>query len=183
MINCLRLYIKAADVLSEYVGRAVSLLVPGMVIVLLIEVGMRYFFKSPTLWAYDTAIFMYGYCGVLAGAYTLKHKGHIVVDVVYSLFSPRVKAVMNVLTGLLFFFFCVIFIIYTWKAAAVAIDGGHRANTQWAPLVGHYRLILPIGGGLLVIQGLANWLRDLHFAVTGREIVPAEAEHRPGDQS
>ena len=182
-MNIIRTYIRLADALSEYVGRAVSFLIPGLVVVLMIEVASRYLLKKPTLWAYDTAIFMYGYCGVLAGAYTLKHKGHIVVDVVYSLFSPRVKAAFNVLTGLLFFFFMTIFIIYTWKAAAVALAGGHRASSQWAPPVGHYRLLLPVGGGLLLLQGLANWLRDLYFAATGREMLPPRQEARAGDLS
>jgi TRAP-type mannitol/chloroaromatic compound transport system permease small subunit len=159
------------DAISEFVGRAVSILLPAMVLVLLIEVIMRYAFRRPTLWAYDTAIFMYGYIGILAGAYALKHKNHIVVDVVYNLFSPRTKAVMNVFTGLLMFLFLVIFIKYTLAVAITALKAGHRTPTQWAPPVGHFRLMIPVGAALLLLQGLANWARDLHFAVTGRELL------------
>jgi TRAP-type mannitol/chloroaromatic compound transport system permease small subunit len=180
-MNLVAKFIRFADAVSEGVGRAVSLLIPAMALVLLIEVVMRYFFRRPTLWAYDTAIFMYGYCGVLAGAYALKHKDHIVVDVVYSLFSPRVKAAMNVATGLILFLFLIIFIKYTLAVAVTAIKAGHRTNTQWAAPAGHYRLLLPAGAALLLLQGLANWLRDLHYAATGREL-PRPAG-RKGDET
>jgi TRAP-type mannitol/chloroaromatic compound transport system permease small subunit len=171
-MNVIRTYIRIIDALSEYVGRAVSWFIPVMVGVLMIEVVMRYFFMRPTLWAYDTAIFLYGYCGILAGAYTLKHRAHIVVDVVFNLFKPRTKAICNTLTGLLFFFFLILFIKYTWDAGMHAIVSGHRSSTQWAPPIGHYRMLLAVGGTLLLLQGSANWLRDLYMAVTGRELEP-----------
>lgn len=169
-MNLIRAYIRIIDTVSEYVGRIVCWLIPIMVIVLMIEVIMRYFLMRPTLWAYDTAIFLYGYCGILAGAYTLKHRAHIVVDVVFNLFKLRTKAICNTLTGFLFFFFLILFIKYTWDAGIHAFVNGHRSSTQWAPPIGHYRLLLSIGGVLLLLQGSANWLRDLYMAVTGKEL-------------
>jgi TRAP-type mannitol/chloroaromatic compound transport system permease small subunit len=169
-MNAIKKLIVAIDAISEWIGRIVSVLIPLMVLVLLAEVIMRYAFDRPTLWAYDTAIFMYGYVGILAGAYTLKHKNHIVVDVVYNLFSPRTKAAMNVFTGLLMFLFLIVFIKYTLPVAITALKAGHRTNTQWAPPLGHFRLIIPIGAALLILQGIANWIRDVYFAFTGRQL-------------
>lgn len=175
-MNFIRAYIRGIDAVSEYVGRIVCWLIPAMVAVLMIEVIMRYFFMRPTLWAYDTAIFLYGYCGILAGAYALKHKAHIVVDVVFNLFTPRTKSICNTLTGFLFFFFLILFIKYTWDAGVNAIVSGHRSSTQWAPPIGHYRLLLAVGGMLLILQGSANWLRDLYMALTGRDLEPPLSE-------
>lgn len=175
-MNFIRAYIRIIDTVSEYVGRIVCWLIPIMVTVLMIEVIMRYFFMRPTLWAYDTAIFLYGYCGILAGAYALKYRSHIVVDVVFNLFTPRTKAICNTLTGFLFFFFLILFIKYTWDAGVNAIIGGHRSSTQWGPPVGHYRMLLPVGGMVLLLQGSANWLRDLYMAVTGRELESSLSE-------
>ncbi|MDR3073117.1 MAG: TRAP transporter small permease subunit [Deltaproteobacteria bacterium] len=175
-MNVLRAYIRLIDAVSEWTGRAVCWLIPVMVVILMIEVVMRYFFMHPTLWAYDMAIFLYGYCGILAGAYALKHKAHIVVDVVFNLFRPRVRAICNAATGLLFFFFLALFIKYTWDAGLHALMSGHRSSTQWAPPNGHYRMLLAVGGILLILQGSANWLRDLFMAVTGRELEPSLPE-------
>ena len=98
-----KVVLRAVDRLSEVIGLLVSVLMPAMVVVLTIEVVARYVFNSPTIWAYDTAIFMFGYTGLLGGAYALKNKEHINVDLIYARLSPRGKAVLDVITGLLFF--------------------------------------------------------------------------------
>lgn len=169
-MSFIKLFIRSVDRLSEFVGRTVSICILGMMVVLVIEVIMRYFFKRPTLWAYDTSIFMFGYCGILAGAYTLKHNAHINVDVIYAKFSLRTRSILDVFTGLLFFYFMILMIIYCWSPAIIAIEGGHRGNTMWAPPIGHYRMLIVVGAVLLLLQGLANWLRALYTAITGKEL-------------
>ena len=162
--------LRAVDRLSEGVGLLVSVLMPAMVVVLAIEVVARYVFNSPTLWAYDTAIFMFGYTGLLGGAYALKRKEHINVDLFYARLSPRGKAVLDVITGLLFFFFMALVVIYGWGTAIQAIEGGEATATLWGPPIGHFKLMIPIGAALLILQGLANWIRSLYLAATNKEL-------------
>ena len=162
--------LRAVDRLSEGIGLLVSVLMPAMVVVLAIEVVARYVFNSPTLWAYDTAIFMFGYTGLLGGAYALKRKEHISVDLFYARLSPRGKAVLDVITGLLFFFFMTLVVIYGWGTAIEAIEGGEATATLWGPPIGHFKLMIPIGAALLILQGLANWIRSLYLAATNREL-------------
>ena len=57
------MFVRVVDTISEKVGLAVSVLMPLMVAVLSFEVISRYIFNSPTLWAYDIAIFIFGYTG------------------------------------------------------------------------------------------------------------------------
>ena len=162
--------VRAIDVINEKIGLVVSVLMPIMVAVLAFEVISRYLFNAPTLWAYDTAIFIFGYTGLLAGGHVLKRKEHITVDLVYSRLSPRVKAGLDCSTSLLFFFF-IILVIYTgWEPAMEAFRLNECTNTEWAPPIGHFKLMIPIGGGLLLMQGLANWIRSMHLLITGREM-------------
>jgi TRAP-type mannitol/chloroaromatic compound transport system permease small subunit len=162
--------LRAVDRLSEGIGLLVSVLMPAMVVVLAIEVVARYVFNSPTLWAYDTAIFMFGYTGLLGGAYALKRKEHINVDLFYARLSPRGKAVLDVITGLLFFFFMALVVIYGWGTAIEALEGGEATATLWGPPIGHFKLMIPIGAALLILQGLANWIRSLYLAATNKEL-------------
>ena len=162
--------LRAVDRLSEGIGLLVSVLMPAMVVVLAIEVVARYVFNRPTLWAYDTAIFMFGYTGLLGGAYALKRKEHINVDLFYARLSPRGKAVLDVITGLLFFFFMALVVIYGWGTAIEAIEGGEATATLWGPPIGHFKLMIPIGAALLILQGLANWIRSLYLAATNKEL-------------
>ncbi len=168
-MEILKRILKAIDRLSDLAGMAVSVLLPAMVIVLTIEVAARYIFQRPTIWAFDTAIFMFGYCGLFAGAYVLRRRQHINVDLVYNRFSPRGRSVLNVVTGLLFFFFILLVIIYGLEDGLAAWTAGDRRPSEWGPPVGHYKLAIPAGAALLLLQGLANWVRDLHLALTGKE--------------
>jgi len=169
-MEAIKFYIRTVEKISEYTGRACTVLVPCMVAVLFIEVMARYVFKNPTLWAYDSAIFLYGYCGLLAGAYVLKHKGHINVDLIQERLPRRVNAVLDVLTAFLFFFLMILIIIYGWKSAYMAISLGDRTHSAWAPPLGHFKLMIPVGAFLLFLQGIAKWIRDLYFAITGKEL-------------
>ena len=169
-MRIIKLYIQIIDNVSEYLGRCVSVLLPAMVFALSYEVVARYVFKSPTVWAFDMAIFMFGYCGLLSGAYVLKHHQHISVDLVYDKFSSRGKAVADVVTGLLLFFFILLVIIYGWQEALKAIVNGDRRPTEWGPPIGHFKLMIPLSAFLILLQGVANWIRSLYLVLTGKEL-------------
>ena len=169
-MGAIKFYIRIVETISESIGRACTVLIPCMVAVLSIEVAARYVLQKPTLWAYDTAIFLYGYCGLLAGAYVLKHKGHINVDLIQERLPPRVNAILDVCTSLLFFFFMILVIIYGSKAAIMAISLGDRTHSAWAPPLGHFKLMIPVGALFLLMQGIAKLIRDLYLAINGKEL-------------
>ena len=169
-MKALKAYVRIVETVSEKIGLACMVLVPCMVAVLFIEVTSRYVLDNPTLWAYDTAIFLYGYCGLLAGAYVLKHKGHINVDLIQERLPPRVNAILDVCTSVLFFFFMILVIFYGSKAAIMAISLGDRTHSAWGPPLGHFKLMIPVGALLLLMQGIAKLIRDLYFAITGKEL-------------
>lgn len=141
-----------------------------MVIVITYEVVARYFFNRPTIWAQDTAVFMFGYCGLLSGAWVLQRGEHINLDLVYNLLSPRGKAILEVISGLLLLFFVGLVLVYGFKEAQSSFAIHERRPTEWAPPAGHFKLMMPIAGGLLFLQGLGNWLRSLYRALTDKEL-------------
>ncbi len=169
-MGAMRKLVQSIDKISDFVGRLVSVLLPAMVLVLAFEVVVRYFFNRPTIWVYDTAIFMFGYCGLFAGAYVLKRRQHINVDLVFNRFSPRGQSILNCITGMLFFFFITLVIVYGLEDGISAWIAGDRRPSEWGPPVGHFKLAIPAGASLLMLQGLANWIRDLHFAITGKRL-------------
>jgi len=169
-MRMIRFFIRSVDRANEIIAKAVSIMLVAMVATLAVEVFARYLLKRPTIWAYDMAIFMFGYCGLLAGAYVLKMNEHINVDLFYSKFSPRVRAIVESFTSLLFFFFILLVTFYGWESAWVAIQSGDRRPTEWGPPLGHYRLMIPLAGFLLFLQGLANWIRNIYLAITGKRM-------------
>ncbi len=61
--------LRTIDSISAWLGKYLGFLLFPLVGVLFIEVVLRYGFNRPTLWAHETAIFLFGTLGMFAGAY------------------------------------------------------------------------------------------------------------------
>jgi len=170
-MNWVRMFVRSVDRLSDLLGWAASALVPIMVLVVAYEVCARYFFISPTIWAFDTSVFLFGYIGLLGGTFVMRRRDHINVDVFYAPRSPRTRAWMDIVSGLIIGFFLILVIIYGWQAAITGIERGVTRSSEWAPPLGHYLMLIPVSAALMLLQATANWIRDLYLAVTGQDLI------------
>ena len=162
--------LKFVDRLNKWIAFATCPLLPVMVCVLAFEVISRYAFNHPTIWAYDLSIFLFGYLGLLCGGYIYQVKGHVSVDIVYQRVSPRTKAILDVITGLVICFFLILTIIYCLGPAIEALKRHERGMSEWGPPISHYKLLIPVAAFLLLLQSIANWIRSLYRAITDREL-------------
>ncbi len=169
-MKLLRGFLHAIDQLSLWSGRLVAILVPVMVLALSYEVISRYFFDAPTLWAQDTAVFVFGYIGLIGGAYVMRERAHINVDLFYGRMRPRTKALCDVVTGAIALFFLTLVVIYGWRETMHAYDANQHRPTDWAPLLAPFILAIAVGGLLLLLQTLALWIRNIHLLVTGEPL-------------
>lgn len=151
----------AIDSLSEWTGKAVSFLLLALALVIGYEVVMRYGFDDPTVWVHEFSVMLFGTAMIISGAFTLRFNGHIAMDILYGMCSDRVRAILDVIT---FFLLTLPFLlVLTWF-------GGERAwrslitlehdSTQWAPPIYPFRIMLPIGAFLFLLQSLAKLVRD-----------------------
>lgn len=162
-------FLKAIDGLSEKSGRAVSFLIILLTGVILFEIVARYLFHSPTNWAHEVAQMIYGAYVILLGAYVLGHGGHVNVDLFYKRLRPRTRAVVDLFTWLLFFYFCGLLL---WKGGEMTWDSiqvWEVDSTSFAPPLYPIKMTIPVAAALILLQGLAKFIRDLRFALTGKE--------------
>ncbi len=160
-------FLKTIDWISDKTGKGVSYLVIFLTAVILYEIFARYLFKSPTIWVHEVAQMIYGAYVLLLGAYAMKQGVHVNVDVLYGKFSPRTRATINLFTWLLFFFFCGLIMVKGWEMASESFDLGETAPTPFAPVLWPVKMTIPAGALLILLQGLAKIVRDLHLVVTG----------------
>ena len=83
------------------------------------------------------------------------------VDVVYSHFSTRGKAIADIVSSLFFFIFIVTML---WTSARFAIDAvqvGEHSFTEWGVQYWPVKLTMPIGAALLLLQGLSKLIKDI----------------------
>ncbi len=163
----MRTILKIIDSVNEWIGEKLKFVVLFLIVVVCSEVMMRYIFNEPTsqlpviqTW---TGTLLYSF----AFGYVLLHKGHVRVDVLYSRFSDRVKAIVDVVLWFLFFLPAIGYLTYvSYKWAVYAITTGEKSMmTYWYPPLGPVRTILFVGLLLFLLQGIAMVVRDAYFAV------------------
>ena len=80
------------DFLNEWVGRGVSWVTLGLVLVVFVDVVMRYLFNTSFVFTQELEWHLFGVMFLLGAGYTLLQDGHVRVDVLYQRFSPRTRA-------------------------------------------------------------------------------------------
>ncbi|MEW8563549.1 MAG: TRAP transporter small permease subunit, partial [Candidatus Thiodiazotropha sp.] len=87
--------------INEWTGRAVSWLSLFMVLVTFTVVVLRYVFDLGWIWLQESVTFMHGALFLVGAAYTLKHGGHVRVDIFFQRFSIKRQAWVDMLGSLL----------------------------------------------------------------------------------
>ena len=165
----LKFFLKCIDAISEWVGKGASyLILPGSLI-LAWEVVSRYGFNNPTMWAHGTSQRIFATYYILAGAYVLRHNQHVTVDIIYNRFSLRTRSVLSVIGSIFFFIFCGVLL---WKGidfAWTSLSMLEPDETPWRAPLYPFKMMIPLGAFLILMQGLAKFIRNLATAITGRE--------------
>jgi len=164
-------FLKTCDGISEWSGKIFMWLVIPMTALVAFEVISRRFFNTPHIWSLEVTNYLYGPHFMLVAAYTLLHKGHVAIDIIYNRFPPRVRGVLDIITySTLFFPFC---IIMTYQGAIFAKtswlihETSESAGLRVVPLV---KTVIPVTFALVLIQGLAGFVRSIGLLVKGEEI-------------
>lgn len=156
--------LRIIDTVSEYSGRAVSWVCVSLVLVLAYEVTARYVFDAPTIWAHQFSTMLGASIAALGWSYTHRHHGHIRIDLIYGLLPTRGKAGIDIFFALFFFFplFVGITIIAAnWMESAWRM-GEVFTESYWRPPAGPIRTIMFLGLSFLVLQGVAEFIRDIY---------------------
>ena len=97
---------------------------------------------------------------LLAGGYALLHRRHVRIDVVYALFSPRTRARVDLV---MFVFFVIYVGALVWVGGTMAWTSflqGETTGSPWNPPIWPVKAAIPLAGLLLLLQGIANLLRE-----------------------
>ncbi len=159
------------DSISEWSGRLISVLIFFLTFFLLYDVVMRFLFNAPTIWCHELSLHLFGAYAVLAGPYVLRHHGHVKIDIFYNLFSIRGRAIIDCLTYPLFFMF--IGLLF-WHGFHIAMRSWELKQTvspsPWASPLWPVKMTVPLAACLMLLQGLAQYIRTVNIAFTGKEL-------------
>lgn len=173
----MRSYIRFADSLSGWFGKAFAWLIVFMAAGTGYEVFVRYVLGSPTPWALDVSFIMYGTLFMMGGAYTLSRGGHVRGDFIYRLFQPRTQGAIDLVLYILFFFPGVTALTLAgWKYAAKSWSYGEvSVNSPAGIPIYQFKTVIAVAGALLIIQGIAQVMRCI-IAIRTNEWVSSDED-------
>ncbi|TET26874.1 MAG: TRAP transporter small permease subunit [Dehalococcoidia bacterium] len=166
----LRLTLRRIDSFSDIFAKSICWLILVLMACTFYDVIMRYFFNSPTIWAYSLVGQLFGPLWLLTGAYLLTHDEHVRMDIFYRRFSPRKKAIIDIITYTLFLFYIILILKFGWNYFWLSFIREEHLRAMWKPLIWPFKLAIPVGMALILIAGIAKYIRDFHLAITGRAL-------------
>jgi TRAP-type mannitol/chloroaromatic compound transport system permease small subunit len=153
------------SMVSEWSGRLVAWLVLAMTLLVGYDVGLRYLFGKSSVAMQELEWHLFALVFLLGAAYTLKHNGHVRVEVLYQKFSPRTQAWLDLAGTLLFLVpFCILIIV-----SSMPFVGNSFHFNEMSPDPGgltHRYLLkaaIPVGFVLLLLQGIADAAQKLAY--------------------
>lgn len=167
------------DRLAETTGRIIAWLTLAMVLITCTVVVLRYLFQSGSIALQESISYLHAAVFMLGAAYTLRHDGHVRVDIFYQKYTPVTRAWIDLLGTLLLLFPVCGFIFASsldYVAASWAI---HEGSREAGGLDGVFLLktAIPVMALLLMLQGCSIVLHKL-LLISGHT-PPAVADTGP----
>ena len=100
------------------------------------------------------------------------------VDVIYTHLSKRTQAIVDLITSVFFFIFVLTLLVTGWIFFHDAFTIQEVSFTEWGIQYWPVKAALPIGAALLLIQGLAQLVKDF-MVVVNPQAVQLETHVRP----
>ena len=161
-MNVIKTFIGWIDGLNEWIGRGVAWVALGLVLVVFVDVVMRYLFNTSFVFTQELEWHLFGFIFLIGAGYTLLHDGHVRVDIIYQRLGIKGRAWTNLL-GVIFFLIpgCIMVISTSWQFASNSFS-----MMEGSPDPGGipFRFIIkgciPFGFTLLLLQGVSLGLHS-----------------------
>ncbi|PZX40738.1 TRAP-type mannitol/chloroaromatic compound transport system permease small subunit [Roseinatronobacter thiooxidans] len=161
-VQFLEAIVRGFGALAAWVCVALVLLVAG-------DVFARYLFRTGAVWAQELQWHLISPIALFGMSYALLSGEQVRVDVLYERFSPLVQRIIEIIGGLLMILLGVLLVKLSlpWVEMSYARGEG-SPNPGGLPYRFALKALIPLGFGLLAVQGLAHVLRHA-FALPPRK--------------
>lgn len=149
------------DALNERIGRAGAWTMGGVVAIVFLVVALRYGFNWGRVWMQEAYVWLNAAGVLLGGAYTLRHDAHVRIDIHYERWSPRTKALADLLGCILLLAPVLVLILvqsrgYVWRSWSI---GETSREAGGLPAIYLLKALIPVFAVLMALQGFAMAVR------------------------
>lgn len=162
--------IHGIDSMNNAITKYSMLLIFPLIGVMIFNVTIQYFFNSSVIWGNELVMMIFGLYMIFAGPSSVLDKVQVGIDLFSSKWDPKIRGSINcityVFTALLFFQLIVTSATYaleSWEIREVS-------SSAWGQPVYHWKGLIPVAFILMFLQTIAEFLRNLWLALTGKEM-------------
>jgi len=162
LLRTLKTSLSAVEKFTEVTGRFISWATVTMVILVVLVVITRYFLGLGSIALQESVTYLHCLVFMMGFAFTLKHDGHVRVDIFYRGFSPRFKAIVNLIGGLLFLIpFCLLIFFTSWDYVIASwVIRETSAENNGLPFIYLLKTLMLLMPVTLLLQGIAEIIRS-----------------------
>ena len=164
MLRAIRWFVYAVEALNRAVGRFAMYLIFAILGVLLYSsIGKTFF--TPAAWTLESAQFLMVAYFLLGGAYSMQLDAHVRMDLFYSNWSLRTRAIMDLLTVGFLLFYLVLLLYGGISSTQYALEYNETSYSAWSPPMAPIKIIMCIGIALMLLQAIATLCKDIAAAL------------------
>jgi TRAP-type mannitol/chloroaromatic compound transport system permease small subunit len=161
MPKFMRLYVKYVDRINRTVGRATLYVVFVIMAILLFSSLSRFFLDKPVIWGMEMAQFTMVIYFTIGGAFALLMNSHVRMDIIYSRWSLKRRARMDVATFVFLLVYLGVLLYGCVSSTSYSIEYNQRNNTAWAPPIAPVKILIGLGIFLTMLQAISEFFKDL----------------------
>lgn len=136
-------------------------LIFAMIGILLFSSISRTFFDRPYIWVVEMAQFMMAAYYLLGGGYSMILESHVRMDLLYSHWTEKRRAITDAVTSFFLIFYLVFLLAGGISSMAYAITYNQKNYTPWAPPLAPIKIIMTIGIVLMLLQAISMFFKDI----------------------
>ncbi|BBO72640.1 transporter DctQ-related protein [Desulfosarcina widdelii] len=168
-MNILNLFADKVDALNDWIGRMVAYLIIPLTLVVVLEVILRYFFSSPTIWAWDVNMYLGGLMVIFGGGYALHYDMHVSVEILLDSWNPKNRALLNMILSPFIIVPLGILVWFGAEAAWHSVKIGERYTSLWEPIIYPLRICIPLGAALFFFQAISKLIKNVNAYLVCRK--------------
>jgi TRAP-type mannitol/chloroaromatic compound transport system permease small subunit len=160
---------RVIDTIAEIMGRIGWVLLLYCMILGVTDVFLRYVLNSPSLWISTTVQVAMVLMACVGGAYALNDDAFVKLDLFYANFTPRKKAICDIITVVFTFLFLVVLIWKGTTAALLSIKLKQVTPTSIPIPIYPLKVFIPISGAIMMLVVIKKLVNDIRTVISGKK--------------
>lgn len=160
MPDFIKNYVRFVDTFNRRVGLFAMYLIFAMFAILLYS-SVSKAFHLPASWTLESAQFTMAAYYMLGGAFAMQTGDHVRMDLFYTTWSVRRRAVFDLVTAIALIIFLGFMLYGGITSTTYAIQFKEKSFTAWAPYMAPIKIVMTFGIVMMLAQATSSLFKDI----------------------